>query len=91
MHPTALKLQGRLRERGLAISAQMVPASTRTAPEAAAVVGCEVGQIVKSLVFMRGEEPVMVVCAAGTPLAVFEVDTDTLISALPDASVQDVS
>jgi prolyl-tRNA editing enzyme YbaK/EbsC (Cys-tRNA(Pro) deacylase) len=31
--------------------------------EAAAAVGCQVGQIVKSLVFVRGEEPVMVLCA----------------------------
>lgn len=40
-----------------------LPDSTRTAAEAAAAVGCEVGQIVKSLVFLRGEEPVMVLCA----------------------------
>jgi prolyl-tRNA editing enzyme YbaK/EbsC (Cys-tRNA(Pro) deacylase) len=32
-----------------------LPASTRTAPEAAAAVGCTVGQIVKSLIF-RGKE-----------------------------------
>jgi prolyl-tRNA editing enzyme YbaK/EbsC (Cys-tRNA(Pro) deacylase) len=42
---------------------QELPDSTRTAKEAAAAVGCEVGQIVKSLVFMRGDEPVMVLCA----------------------------
>ena len=41
---------------------QTLPASTRTAPEAAAAVGCEVGQIVKSLVFMRDGQPVMVLC-----------------------------
>jgi prolyl-tRNA editing enzyme YbaK/EbsC (Cys-tRNA(Pro) deacylase) len=37
--------------------------SARTATEAAAAVGCEVGQIVKSLVFMREQQPVMVLCA----------------------------
>lgn len=52
-----------MRELGLDVSVQMLPASTRTAPEAALAVGCEVGQIVKSLVFVRGEEPVMVLCA----------------------------
>ncbi len=41
----------------------MLSDSARTAEEAAAAVGCEVGQIVKSLVFMRDEEPVMVLCA----------------------------
>jgi prolyl-tRNA editing enzyme YbaK/EbsC (Cys-tRNA(Pro) deacylase) len=41
----------------------MLADSTRTAPEAALAVGCEVGQIVKSLVFMRDGSPVMVLCA----------------------------
>jgi prolyl-tRNA editing enzyme YbaK/EbsC (Cys-tRNA(Pro) deacylase) len=63
MHPTAAKLQERLRERGLDVEVRELPASTRTAAEAAAAIGCEVGQIVKSLVFRRGEEPVMVLCA----------------------------
>ncbi len=63
MHPTAAKLQQRLHDRGLEISVQVLPDSTRTAPEAAAAIGCEVGQIVKSLVFVRDEEPVMVLCA----------------------------
>jgi prolyl-tRNA editing enzyme YbaK/EbsC (Cys-tRNA(Pro) deacylase) len=147
LHPTAAKLQQRLRERGLDVAVQMLPASTRTAPEAAAAVGCEVGQIVKSLVFMRADEPVMVLCAgdrrvaadrlglrpatadearagtgfaiggipplghdrpletlidqslrrfdtvwcaAGTPHAVFEAGTKTLIAAIPDGAVLDV-
>jgi prolyl-tRNA editing enzyme YbaK/EbsC (Cys-tRNA(Pro) deacylase) len=69
MHPTAARLQTRLRDRGLEVSAQVLPDSTRTAPEAAAAVGCEAGQIVKSLVFMRGEEPVMVLCAGDRRVA----------------------
>jgi prolyl-tRNA editing enzyme YbaK/EbsC (Cys-tRNA(Pro) deacylase) len=36
---------------GLAVEIREMPASTRTAPEAAAAVGCAVAQIVKSLVF----------------------------------------
>ena len=63
MHPTAARVQQRLREQGLEVSVQVLPDSTRTAGEAAAAVGCEVGQIVKSLVFMRDDEPVMVLCA----------------------------
>ncbi len=126
----------------------MLPDSARTAPEAAAAVGCEVGQIVKSLVFMREGEPVMVLCAgdrrvaserlglrtaraddaraatgfaiggipplghdrpldtlidislrrfatvwcaAGTPHAVFEADTEALIAAIPGGTVLDVA
>ena len=47
--------------------------STRTAAEAAAAVGCEVGQIVKSLVFRRGKEIVMCLCAGDR-----QVDTKAL-------------
>jgi prolyl-tRNA editing enzyme YbaK/EbsC (Cys-tRNA(Pro) deacylase) len=63
LHRTAAKLQARLHALGLDIEVRVTPDSARTAPEAAAAVGCEVGQIVKSLVFERGEEPVMVLCA----------------------------
>jgi prolyl-tRNA editing enzyme YbaK/EbsC (Cys-tRNA(Pro) deacylase) len=63
MHPTAAKLRDRLRERGLEIEVRMLADSARTAAEAAAALGCEPGQIVKSLVFLRDGEPVMVLCA----------------------------
>lgn len=39
------------------------PEGTRTATDAAAAIGCEVGQIVKSLVFRRGEDAVLVLCS----------------------------
>jgi len=38
-------------------------ATTRTASEVAAAVGCEVAQIVKSLVFVAGGRPVLYLCA----------------------------
>ena len=63
IHPTALKVQERLHERGLAVEVRELAGSTRTAADAAAAVGCEVGQIVKSLVFRRGDELVMCLCA----------------------------
>ena len=40
---------------GLAVSVRLMPASTRTAEEAALTCGCTVGQIVKSLIF-RGKD-----------------------------------
>jgi prolyl-tRNA editing enzyme YbaK/EbsC (Cys-tRNA(Pro) deacylase) len=40
---------------GLAITVRVMEAATRTAEEAAAACGCEVGQIVKSLVFEGAE------------------------------------
>jgi len=124
--------------------------STRTAPDAAAALGVEVGQIVKSLVFVdtagpvlclcagdrrvdtaklggdsrqaRGDEvrdatgfaiggvpplghdrPLRTVvdaslrrfgtvwCAAGTPNAVFAVEPEALIEAIPRAEVREIS
>jgi prolyl-tRNA editing enzyme YbaK/EbsC (Cys-tRNA(Pro) deacylase) len=56
-------VQERLAARGLEVEVRVLPDSTRTAAEAAAACGCEAGQIVKSLVFIVGEEPTMVLCA----------------------------
>jgi prolyl-tRNA editing enzyme YbaK/EbsC (Cys-tRNA(Pro) deacylase) len=151
LHPTALKTQERLRAAGLDVDVRELEDSTRTAHEAAAAVGVEVGQIVKSLVFVRGDgDPLLVLCAGdrrvnttslgdgvrsaradevraatgfsiggvppighdrplrtvvdeslrrfdvlwcagGTPHAVFPVETDALIAAMPDAEVRAVS
>lgn len=63
MHPTAAKVQERLAARGLDVEVRVLPDSTRTAADAAAACSCEVGQIVKSLVFVVGEEPTMVLCS----------------------------
>jgi prolyl-tRNA editing enzyme YbaK/EbsC (Cys-tRNA(Pro) deacylase) len=55
-------VQDALRALGLPADVRELDASTRTAPEAAAAVGCELGAIVKSLVF-RGTasgDPVLV-------------------------------
>lgn len=62
-HPTAAKVQQRLAERGLRIEVRELPASTRTAKEAAEACGCELGAIVKSLVFVVEGEATMVLCA----------------------------
>jgi prolyl-tRNA editing enzyme YbaK/EbsC (Cys-tRNA(Pro) deacylase) len=63
VHPTAAKVQARLAERGLDAEVRVLPDSTRTAAEAAAACGCDVGQIVKSLVFVVDGTPTMVLCA----------------------------
>jgi len=150
LHPTAQKLQDRLRGLGLEIEPRELSDSTRTAAEAAAALEVEVGQIVKSLVFVDTTGPVLclcagdrrvdtaklgadarqargdevreatgfaiggvppighdrqlrtvvdaslrrfetVWCAAGTPNAVFAVEPEALIAAIPGAEVRDVS
>ena len=53
--------------------AREFPEGTRTAADAAAAIGCEVSQIVKSLVFQRGSDVVLVLCSGANT-----VDTDTL-------------
>ena len=57
----AARVADAARALGLAIEVRQMPASTRTAEDAAATCGCALGQIVKSLVF-RGRasgEPVL--------------------------------
>jgi len=73
MHPTAQRFQDRLRELGLEAEVQELADSTRTAQEAADAVGVEVGQIVKSLVFVDEAGPVLCLCAGDR-----RVDTDKL-------------
>jgi prolyl-tRNA editing enzyme YbaK/EbsC (Cys-tRNA(Pro) deacylase) len=63
MHPTAARLAERLRLRGLQIEVRTLSDSARTAALAADALGVEVGQIVKSLVFLREDEPALVLCA----------------------------
>ena len=44
---------------GVPVDARRFPQGTRTAADAAAAIGCDVAQIVKSLVFMADGEPVL--------------------------------
>lgn len=50
---------------GLRLKVTRFPAGTRTAQDAAAAIGCEVGAIVKSLVLVTPEGPVMVLTSGG--------------------------
>jgi prolyl-tRNA editing enzyme YbaK/EbsC (Cys-tRNA(Pro) deacylase) len=63
MHPTAARLVQRLERKGLEIEVTTLPDSARTAELAAAALNVEVGKIVKSLVFLRNDQPVLVLCA----------------------------
>jgi prolyl-tRNA editing enzyme YbaK/EbsC (Cys-tRNA(Pro) deacylase) len=65
---STVQVQQALRECGLSTVVREMPASTRTAKEAAAAIGCGVGQIAKSLVF-RGRE-------SGRPLLVIVSGTN---------------
>ncbi|MCX7608740.1 MAG: YbaK/EbsC family protein [Anaerolineales bacterium] len=62
LSPTARKVQQVLQELGLDSQVLEFAESTRTAQEAAARVGCEMGQIVKSLIFrgLKSGKPILV-------------------------------
>ena len=62
---SAQKVQAALDAQGLSLQVVALPASTRTAAEAAAAVGCQVGQIAKSIVFRTGrsDRPVLVIAS----------------------------
>ena len=60
MHPNAQRIQAALNERGSSARVIQVPDSTRTAAEAAAALGTTVSQIVKSLVFVADDRPLLV-------------------------------
>jgi prolyl-tRNA editing enzyme YbaK/EbsC (Cys-tRNA(Pro) deacylase) len=73
MHPTAQRVKDRLEGLGVSVEVRELADSTRTAPEAAAAVGVEVGQIVKSLVFVDRTGPLLCLCAGDR-----RVDTERL-------------
>jgi prolyl-tRNA editing enzyme YbaK/EbsC (Cys-tRNA(Pro) deacylase) len=67
LKPSARKVQDALRSAGFSNTVMELPDSARTAAEAAAAVGCAVGQIVKSLLFeARPSGRAVLVAASGS-------------------------
>src|SRR6266851_4549715 len=58
------RVQAALIAAGVDARIEEFPSSTRTAQEAAATVGTSVGQIVKSLLFLAGDSPVLALVSA---------------------------
>ncbi|MBW3562234.1 MAG: YbaK/EbsC family protein [Actinobacteria bacterium] len=77
------RFEGAARARGLEPDVQRWPEGTRTAADAAMAVGCDVAQIVKSLVFVADDNPV-VALTSGTN----RVDLDKLANALDADTVR---
>ncbi len=65
LSPSAQRVQDALTAIGVKIQVIELPASTRTSAEAAEAVGCQVGQIAKSLIFKKqvSEQPVLVIAS----------------------------
>lgn len=76
MQPTE-RVQAAMKELGLPGRLVAFEQSTATAPEAASAVGCEVGQIVKTLFFRAEGRPTLILCAGDR-----QVDTALLAPVL---------
>ncbi len=76
------RVRNALEAAGLSSRVEEFPASTRTAQDAAAAIGTSVGQIVKSLIFLSGESPVLVLMSGSNRL-----DPDRL-AALTGAAIR---
>ena len=61
-HPNVARVRAYAAERGVPIEIRRFAASTRTAQDAAREIGVSVGEIVKSLVFVAGDRPLVVLC-----------------------------
>ena len=59
MSKAADRFERAAHDRGLHLEIRRFPEGTKTAPDAARAVGCEVGQIVKSLVFVADGQPLL--------------------------------
>ncbi len=68
MHPTAQKVADAAQSLGLPIDIKEFEASTRTAQDAANAIGCQVAQIVKSLLFVVAGQPTMVLVSGDNRL-----------------------
>lgn len=63
INPRAVAFAGRLAQAGITIHPREMDESTHTARQAADALGCGVEAIVKSLLFLAGEEPVLVLAS----------------------------
>ncbi len=72
----AQKIQDALKSRHLQLEVIELDASTRTAQEAANAVGCQIGQIVKSLVFRSGEDALLFLVSGQNQLDVARVSAE---------------
>jgi prolyl-tRNA editing enzyme YbaK/EbsC (Cys-tRNA(Pro) deacylase) len=82
LHANARRVRAAAEQAGLAIEVVEYPDGTRTAEQAAAAVGCHVGQIVKSLIF-DAEGRVVLALTSGAN----RVDLDALAALVGVASL----
>jgi prolyl-tRNA editing enzyme YbaK/EbsC (Cys-tRNA(Pro) deacylase) len=80
------KVNARARELGLNVEVTTLDRPTRTVQEAASAVGCQAGEIAKSIVFVCDGDPVLVIASGA-----HRVDMDKVADALDCAEVRQAS
>jgi len=77
------RVQAALHEVGVDVKAVRLSESTRTAVDAARAVGCEIGAIAKSLLFLADGKPLLVICSGDR-----RVDTDKVAGLVGAATLK---
>ena len=77
LHPNAARVAATAAAAGVTIEVIQYPEATRTAADAAAAIGCELDQIVKSMIFAADKEIVLALTSGGK-----QVDPEALATAL---------
>jgi prolyl-tRNA editing enzyme YbaK/EbsC (Cys-tRNA(Pro) deacylase) len=83
MHASNVRVQQALDAAGITAQVRRLPESTHTAAAAAQVLGCEVGAIANSLVFMADGSPILVMASGAA-----KVDTDLVAGVIGVAEVR---
>ena len=78
------------RSLGLELDVREFPDGTRTAADAARAIGCQVDQIVKSLVFVADSEPVLVLTSGGNRVDVVKVGKERSAAVVRKADADEV-
>ncbi|MHB2022351.1 MAG: YbaK/EbsC family protein [Mycobacteriales bacterium] len=90
LHPRAAAVSEILAALAPGAEVRQLEASTRTAAEAAAALGCEVGAIASSLVFMADDGPVLILTSGAHRVDLDLVAAATGLAGLRQASPQEV-
>lgn len=83
MHPSNVRVQAALDAAGVIADVRRLPESTHTAAAAAEALGCEIGAIANSLVFMADDSPILVMASGGA-----KVDTHLLAEVISVTQVR---
>ena len=86
LHPKVAQVQSALHEAGVDITVRQIEESTPTAAAAAEYLGCEVGAIANSLIFMADGHPILVLTSGA-----HRVDTAALAGRIGVAKISRAS